>query len=576
MSDDEVKSRSRRVRKLDDQCAPPPKAMLNQNKDLPSRISDDSSRTLTDASQAPDSQAPGKKRLFGKFFGLRKDKSSGVGSNEGAKADDKNTGDSASMYDGGPDSNDTKSIFSFRTRDLLRSESGNGAEASVVNENVLAVALKVVIIGFSYSGATLSAYLEKIAKYHVKIIIIEQDKEVYFTAGAHAACLDVTLAPYLEVPINEEKVFKYKHNQIIRGSVCDITDEYVETKDGKMIHYDVLVVATGSIYPPPNQFQNTTGPGMGLLRKKTEDADTTHTKTTKEMTSYFQQYLKSKTILVIGGGLTGCEFTTRIRKDANARKVTLIHDKPMLLDDSFPEKFRKKLADKLKYEGVELLLNETAAIPTDGNFGYPPKGRWVETKAGTMIFSDIQINCTGHKGNTSFMFKNEKMFKKAVEETSNFIKVNRYMQVIGHQKIFAIGDCTNIDGIKCFDRIKKQVAAVGNSICNWAMEHVKLHLEEFGDDSGGGGGGSHIDAAAIVDSIKLEYWHPDSDVALDSIKRNEIDQSIYFTKEKWMNNENYPLEPRITTFGEISTRKVDDLKHFYRLLGSELESHSGF
>ncbi|PVZ98436.1 hypothetical protein BB558_005562 [Smittium angustum] len=492
--------------KYDDQCAPPPK-ITGKDTTLSS-----SARTIS--SVRTTNTESGKKSHKSRFVNI-------FGKSKSSKRDKHEDGLSA------------RSLYSPGKSESAYSGSVFSENVSIVSSVTASNALRVLIVGGSVSGIYLTKYLERKCGSGVKITILEQNENILLKFGAFAAAMDPTLAPHLI--IGNKNMFKYSHNEVIKSTATSITPEYVETQDGKTIYYDVLVIASGSRYSSPCEIV-----GKGSVETK------------ENLKTYFKYLQTSKSLVIIGGGASGIELALRVVKENLLNKITLIHDESMILNEEYPESYRNKIQKKLENEGIELILNDKAKIESGKNYGYPIKGRWLETESGKMVFSDMQVDCTGPVGNSEFVKSLNNDLMKVVDEERGFIRVNRYLQVIGQTKIFAIGDCNNICGIKTIDRAKSQAETVSETIHNWQVQFAegKSYLEE-----------------------NPQVWTIDSNEAYMSIKNNELDEvrKASSTNHRLLNEAISKKAPP-----EITTRKADNIKQIYKVIGVEFKNRSAF
>ncbi|PVU89001.1 hypothetical protein BB561_005607 [Smittium simulii] len=409
----------------------------------------------------------------------------------------------------------------------------SGSSYNVDQETDLA-SFKVVVIGGSVTGIYFSKMLESTCKKKVKITIIEPSANLYFKSASFSGIMDSTMAEYLFIPLS--KVFKYSHNTIVKNSVVGVNQEYVETDDGKNIYYNALIIATGTTYPTPCSLSNPLSGGPEKI-----------------FIEYFQKIRASKSAVIVGGGSSGVELALRILKERAIENLTIIHDEPLLLNENYSESYRNKIQARIISQGAEVILNDKAKLKNEINYGYPLKGRWLASESGKMFFTDIQFDCTGPiMANSQFLKALNTSQNKIFDGEKKFVKVNRYLQIIGYDKIFAIGDVNNIDGIKCISRSRSQSNTVVETIKNW-IENISENDE--------------------IRNIPPQIWGIDSNQAYISIKNNELDE------EK--PNKNYDpglLNKSLVSKGnsEIELRKADDIKYYYKLLGLYLKYLGSF
>jgi NADH dehydrogenase FAD-containing subunit len=85
---------------------------------------------------------------------------------------------------------------------------------------------------------------------------------------------------------------------------------------------------------------------------------------------------KAEVIAVVGGGAVGVQLAADIKSFYIETKAVLIHSRYQLLSN-FGERLHEYVVDKLGILGVEVLLGERPAIPSDGNW-----------ESGELIFKD--------------------------------------------------------------------------------------------------------------------------------------------------------------------------------------------
>ncbi|OLY83648.1 Apoptosis-inducing factor-like protein [Smittium mucronatum] len=381
---------------------------------------------------------------------------------------------------------------------------------------------RVVILGASIAGISAAKNIVQLCKNQAKITIIEPQEKCLIKPAILSAVMDYTTVDSLIIPYNS--IFSDSKNRIIRAKPVSISPTHVTLHNQSEIPFDSLIIATGLSYPCP-----VSPPSFSL------------TATNSMLKSFFIGITNSKCILVIGGGPTGCEAAERIVTEFLGKSVVLIHDRPMLLDSNYPSSYRKKLAERLIKFGVDVILNDHANIDNSPNYGYPPKGRWIETKSQKMLFSDIQINCSGGRGNSEFLKSlSSKSSSPIIDPETSCINVNINLQVSSYNNIFAIGDVNNIDGIKNIERARSQAATVSKTI----KQYVHMHLK--GKDPY---------------RIRPYAWVPDSKAAYDSLVPNSrsspvsdsvMSFSIGSGRSKSSSSEPY--------YEQLSTRKLDEIK----------------
>ncbi|KAJ1785459.1 hypothetical protein LPJ59_006138, partial [Coemansia sp. RSA 2399] len=245
-------------------------------------------------------------------------------------------------------------------------------------------AFHIVIIGGSFAGIRAAQELESLLLPHIATItVIEKRDQYFYNLGALRAMAKPELIDLMWLPY--DNIFRHQQNKIIKGEVSAVYPNSVILKDGRKVNFDSLLVATGSIYPPPCKVDTTS-----------------NMKGKAELRMFSEMIHESDSILVIGGGPTGVGLAAEIITEYPSKIVILIHSGPRLMSTETNSKsMSRKTHRKLKSLGVKVYLNERVVVPEKDPLKYRVGGRWLETSKGRMIFSHFQFLCNGIKFDTS-------------------------------------------------------------------------------------------------------------------------------------------------------------------------------
>lgn len=114
--------------------------------------------------------------------------------------------------------------------------------------------------------------------------------------------------------------------------------------------------------------------------------------------------------------------------------MTLVHKGPRLLE-FIGAKASTKAMKWLKSKKVEVLLEQTVDVDLDDSVGE------FKTSAGTIISADCHFVATGKAVGSGWL--RETILKDRLDEHGR-LKVDNKLRVTGHDKIFAIGDITDV------------------------------------------------------------------------------------------------------------------------------------
>lgn len=312
---------------------------------------------------------------------------------------------------------------------------------------------RVVVVG----GGVAGSFIAKTLQDHADVYLIDQ-KEYFEITWA-------TLRSMVEPSFAERSVINHTeylpNAKLITDTAIDLTDDGVLTSKGSQVAYDYLVIATGH--------------AADSFSSKSERLD-----------YYQKEYEKikaSNSILIVGGGPSGVELAGEIAVDFPDKKLTLVHRGARLLE-FVGAKAGKKALDWLVKKKVQVILGKSVNLDDTSDGVY-------KTSDGESISAECHFKCTGGSVASSWLQKT--ILKGSLDSHGNLM-VDANLRVKGHQKIFAIGDITDIAELKQ-GYLAKQHAAV-------AAKNVKLLI----------GGGTET---------KMAVYKPASPLAFVSLGRKE-------------------------------------------------------
>ncbi|KAJ2972473.1 hypothetical protein NUW54_g12261 [Trametes sanguinea] len=182
--------------------------------------------------------------------------------------------------------------------------------------------------------------------------------------------------------------------------------------DGEAIPYDVLVLATGSSWPRLLDFPNKIEDVRGHVNK------------------WRRKFEVAQHIVVVGGGAVGIELAGELNYHWPGKKVTLVHSEPLLLNDTYPERFRKEIERRLRAKGIDVLLGDRVDVPPQGTVR-------ITTRNSVQIpDADLIVQAYGAKPNTGFL----RTWDAEILSRQGTVKVDAHLEVPRHPGVFAAGD----------------------------------------------------------------------------------------------------------------------------------------
>ncbi|KAG9044217.1 hypothetical protein FS837_008612 [Tulasnella sp. UAMH 9824] len=212
-----------------------------------------------------------------------------------------------------------------------------------------------------------------------------------------------------------DRVFEAgRPGEIVVGEATRVEDGVVHLEDGRQLSYDYLVLATGTTWSGPLTFP-----------KNVEDKD-------KWIADWREKFRKANDIVILGGGAVGIELSGELKHYYPNKNITLVQNDESLLNATYPEKFRTRVARKWKDLGVNLVLGDRATIP---------QGEYTSltTEKGRTIKADLIVPTWGGHRNTEFL----KSFDSTIITTGGNVRVLPTLRVpltSGKTNVYAVGD----------------------------------------------------------------------------------------------------------------------------------------
>jgi NADH dehydrogenase FAD-containing subunit len=214
---------------------------------------------------------------------------------------------------------------------------------------------------------------------------------------------------------------------VVQAEVLSISNTGIQVNGrNEPIHFDYLVIATGSSYAFPGKV-----------------AETEISKAIDLYDNIRGKIEKSRQILIIGGGAVGIELAGEIAADFPTKDITLVHSQPILLQPNiYREKIYTGAQEQLEKLNVKIILNDRIELPNKESTNYiEGKKTYTTLKSKTNITADLTFICTGARVNNKSILSSP--LKTKLNPQTGRIIVNNYLQVDGYENIFAIGDISD-------------------------------------------------------------------------------------------------------------------------------------
>ena len=288
----------------------------------------------------------------------------------------------------------------------------------------MATKSRVVIIGGSYSGTGVAhALLKQIPD--VQVTLINTSKTFYF----NVACPRVLARPS-EVPLDKVlipiasafKQYSASQFEFVHGTVTSVDDsrKSVTVDNGKQVHYDYLVIASGSTTP------STLAPQCTPTKATSSDDLAQRIQTSQRAIA------AAKTICIGGNGAVGVEVAGEIADAYPSKKITMISATPDPLP-TLRTAAGTAATSQLTKLGVEIIKNRKV----DGAEFDAAAGRWnVKLNDGDSLTCDLYISAVGVLPNSSYLSRH-------LVTDEGWVIVDKNLAATGARNVYALGDITS-------------------------------------------------------------------------------------------------------------------------------------
>ncbi|EKM48752.1 uncharacterized protein PHACADRAFT_179428 [Phanerochaete carnosa HHB-10118-sp] len=275
----------------------------------------------------------------------------------------------------------------------------------------------VVIVGGGAAGVEVVQQLAKQldhAQYNL-ILLNARPYFVHVIAGLRMAVSeaerleDQVLIPYDRLPAT-----------FVQGTLVEIEETapgkggVLVLANGDRLEYAALILATGSKWP-------------GLI-----DYGDSNEEVHENIRIWRERFAQAKNVVIAGGGAVGIELAGEIVDAHPNTKVTIVHSGTRLMNDVYPDKFRKSLEQKVLSRGIALIDRDYV-----DNFPEALTATDIVTRRGkTIKGADLVIPAFGSRPNTGII----NTLGAGVLTEAGYVKVKPTLELPDHPGVFAVGD----------------------------------------------------------------------------------------------------------------------------------------
>ncbi|KAG2175180.1 hypothetical protein INT44_007668, partial [Umbelopsis vinacea] len=321
---------------------------------------------------------------------------------------------------------------------------------------------RVVIVGGGFTGCTVASILDPMSRFEV-VLIDNKDSFEYTPSLIRNLVSPAHFSSSVRIPHNTY----VKNGRVIIGHAHGISSSarHILVNDTE-ISFDYLVLATGSTY-----------------RSQFKSSDTSTLYRSSQIDNESRELRNAKSILIIGGGLVGCELASEVSRVYNGidrpkkQRITMVDSGNTLVQRSTPKQ-QKYAAQYLEKLGVEVVLGERV-IPFDDFH----KGETIYIGASGKRYTgyDKVYFATGTKPASEILLQETDEFANCID-CNGRICVKPTLQV-DHwlfQHVFSGGDVTNVKEEKTGYAATLAGVVIARNICRLEKGKQPIRQSECG------------------------------------------------------------------------------------------------
>ena len=273
----------------------------------------------------------------------------------------------------------------------------------------------VLIVGAGYAGRALASRLDA----HADVTVLtERDAFLHNVAALRAVAVDGWAE---QLMISYDAMLH--HGTVRQATVAAIDDSGVELEDGTRLTADYIVIATGSSYPYPGKPTETSTAALVDRYTRTRTA-LTH----------------ARNVVILGAGPVGIELAGEIAAAHPHLAITLVDPADELLPGPYKATLRERIHENLSKAGVMLVLGDAPAdVPVTDDAGIRSDHTPLLMRSGRTIPADLVLPPTVREREPTHWHPSTTQSTIEAEP-----RVDTALRVIGHPRLLAVGDVTDI------------------------------------------------------------------------------------------------------------------------------------
>ncbi|MDQ0972314.1 nitrite reductase (NADH) large subunit [Neobacillus niacini] len=280
---------------------------------------------------------------------------------------------------------------------------------------------KLVLVGNGMAGVRCIEEILKLDPTGFEITIFGSEPHVNYNRILLSSILQGSTS-FGDITLHDREWYEHHQINLFTGETVIEIDKHlqvVETDQHRIVSYDYLIIATGSV-PFSLPIPGTDKQGVVTFR------------TMEDCQKMIEISKKNKKAVVIGGGVLGLEAAKGLLN--LGMDVNVVHIGSYLMERQLDETAARMLQEELESQGMKFLFQkETKEIV--GDIG----AKGVTFKDGTEVEANLVVMAAGVRPNVE-------LANKTGIETNRAILVNDYMET-SEPNIYAVGECVEHRGM---------------------------------------------------------------------------------------------------------------------------------
>ena len=290
----------------------------------------------------------------------------------------------------------------------------------------------VVVVGGGYGGIAVARALDDYAR----VTLVEPKDAFVHNVAALRALVEPTWLPRIFLPYDGLLV----HGTVVRDRAVRVDAAQITLASGQRLNPGFIVLATGSSYPFP---------------AKSDEPNTVDA--VDRYRAVHANLARADRVMLLGAGAVGLELAGEIAAAWPDKHIVLVDVAEQILPGPYDQRLRDELNRQLDALGVERVMGSALTHLPD----VPPgeaRAFTATTTAGTRIEADIWFRCHGITPTTGYLGDEF----AAARTRDGYLTVTPQLQVVGFDRIYALGDIAAIDANKAGVAGRQATVVAGN------------------------------------------------------------------------------------------------------------------